>query len=463
MSADTYCLNKDQAKLVANASSIDMWKHLIVEADAGTGKTVASAALINTLRGDASCAAITCCPTAVGAAEQPDGFIPCKHKTAMRPLPACTVARLLTPGAQTTIWDCLRDLAHQRKLALLHILLDEYAMLNGVDFDKLLTCARDALRGTVAKFRFVMLGDTKQLAAVDSSILSTGAFASVLTTAACYTLSETMRWSAADADYTRLHKALVDKNAHVVGLMLRELWVTPVRGCPTHGVTNTVYLAYANKVVDAINERAVDNIACAQRRVYLLVAPKTSTVTRRLVQTGSVLGLQNRPKPDKQHGYIFANKQVGTLINVTGDSTACEDAVRYGAGQRIQCLLLNKNLTALVECADGAIVELPAIREKTDTGITYSLHLQHSYGRNTYAVQGQTIDRATKCVLDLNGLPDWHALYVMLTRCRQFSQMIILPWDDSDGLDRLLHTSMPRGLDKFRRAFAHALAPPPVN
>lgn len=453
MSDSSIRLNKDQALLVARGSGDDIWKHLIVEADAGTGKTVASLALINALIKDSMCAAITCCPTAVGAAEQPEGFMPCKHKTAMRPLPACTVARLLTPGAQTTIWGNLRDLAQQCKLALLHIVLDEYAMLNGVDFDNLLACARDTLRGTGAKFRFVMLGDTKQLAAVGGSILSTGAFASVLKIAACYTLSETMRWSADDLDYGRLHKALKFKNAHDVGLMLRELWVTPVRCCPTHGVTNTVYLAYTNRAVDAINERAVDNIACAQRRVYLLVAAKTSTVQQRLVQTGSVLGLQNRPKPDKQHGYIFANKQVGTLINVTGDSTECDDAVQYGADRRIQCLLLNKNLTALVECADGTIVELPAIREKTDTGITYSLQMQHSYGRNTYAVQGQTIDRATKCVLNLNDLPDWHALYVMLTRCRQFDQMIILPWDDVDGLDRLLHTPVAHGLDAFRRAF----------
>lgn len=477
-------LNEEQAAIVTQASGQLIYDNIVVQASAGTGKSFTLAKLVTTLAKDKMCAALVCAPTAIAAQQIPPGFVPTAGR--LTHPPACTVASLLTPFAKNTMWSKLRLSAQCGRLGLVHILVDEYAMLGGTDFERLVAMARGSFLGTRARYRFVLFGDTKQLPAVESSILDSGEFISIMAkTARCFTLSTSVRWDPDSPYYEPLHRALVDGDANAVGGITRSLWPSAQRPVPYPGLTDCVFVAYTNEEADAFNAKAVALIAHGRfRTVYLLVDPKTGACVQQLVQTGTVIGTKNRKEPASAT-YLFANKQTGVLESMTGTRTECADAAELGVEWKVESFLLNGKLEATVTCADGSVITLPAMRideetpaakppsrsivaklaagtkkRKRDTDAAkcrpYSLFLKHGYGRTINAVQGQTI--TSKYVVALARVPSWEALYVALTRCTALdTQMYILPWDDSDRLNMILDRPRSPGLLRFYRSFQRNL------
>ena len=477
-------LNNEQAAIVAHASGPSMFDNVVVQASAGTGKSYTLAQLVQTLAKDVVSAALVCAPTAIAAQQIPPGFVPqsMRHPGA----PSCTVASLLTPFAKNTLWSKLRLAAQGGRLGLVHVIIDEYAMLGGGDFERLVSTVRGALLGTSAKYRFVLFGDTKQLPAVESSILDSGEFISIMARrVACFTLCHSMRWDRNSPFYEPLHSALVDGDANTVGNITRLMWPSPQRPAPYPGVSDSVFVAYTNEAADAFNAKAVALIAHGRfRTVYLLVDPKSGVCVQRLVQSGIVIGTKNRKLPASAT-YLFANKQTGVLENITGTRTECDEAVELSADWKVESFLLNSKLEATVACTDGAVIVLPALRMESDAPAPpsnqpsiaaklarsmaskkrkrenvvskpFSLYLKHGYGRTINAVQGQTI--TSKYVLDLRQVPSWNALYVALTRCTALdTQMYILPWDDSDFLNQILQRPQSAGLARFYASFQQKL------
>lgn len=442
-------LNAEQARIVTALTGRDAWRNAIVSADAGSGKTYTQMALVAALAIEPLYGCIVFAPTAVAAQAAAAGHV------FGAPMDACTAAALITPAAQSTLWPRIRTHALQRQLALLHLVADEFAMLTDEQFSEVVFHASAAVAGTRCKLRLVLFGDEKQLPPVSRSLFAGKTFQDIMQSdAACFTLRTLMRFDVADAEMCMLASALVARDANAVGHLTRLLWVAPHRPAPVAGTTPALFLSYTNQVARLHNMHGLVHLACAQRIVYFLVDPSSHKVVDRLVQGGRVSGTKNRRIPGTFR-YTIANGQQGTLDSITGTPFACtESTKRYCRNWRTRGVLLDRHLEAVVDLDAGDTVTLPAL---SVGGKLYSLHLQLSYGLTFHAVQGLTL--TCKCVIDLNGVPNWNMLYVALSRTSRFALMYLIPWDDSSGLNELVTAPVAPAVAAFQASFTTAARP----
>ena len=335
-------------------------------------------------------------------------------------VPACTIARLCLMKA---FWENLAFQAGANSLVFITVIIDEALMTTASNFSTLY----GRLEQTRCRFRFVFVGDDRQLTAVGTGILSSTVFRKLLGGGPIVcTLRERHRFVC--EDLRRLAAALDDRNFNTICLYMteRSLASTGIRLPAAGSSEGVLYLAALNEKVDKYNARAIAIGAATGKSVYTIVCPKTNTIVKRFMD-GPVVVQKNQKTRN------VVNGTMGELMQLSGTPYEFIDPLYPFA----HVLKNDLKLRAKIATKEHAEFEIKPVKEAGGswlplaTGHAMTIHKAQG---STFTPPGCGGDRVYHTVVvDVDGCQSFNELLVALTRTRTLGQLKI-----KGDIDRVL-------------------------
>lgn len=379
---------------------------MIVVGPPGCGKTLMMHHIANAASKSGPTEALAwCAPTGVARKHLPNCRIPCTKSE----WPPMTLAYLL----KSKFLERLQWMICQRKITFVHVVLDEFPMVDGQQFNELLK----QLRSLTCRNRIVCIGDPSQLPAVGISVFSSLYFQRLLKDEhVVKRLTTQVRFKRCPTnDMAIFCRALQLRHVNLACLMIMDRFVKGPR--PPPGGSNVLYLAATNEARQLYNDEALSFRHAINRSIIYTAVNKAGAVVR-FASDGQVMVTKNsKSNRDLVNGAMF------TLRAVTGTPIVFNDE----------------------EYADARVLRLDKHLELTivDETLPVSQQVEHILG--TVCVQGVYEIHATPAdcityhksqgmtwpgmlVLDLARCSFEH-LYVGFTRATTFGNLHVLPCD----------------------------------